>query len=96
MTLQNKSLEQYAQGTIDVMPKNYETLIRQNYFPVGGNDGIKIEYTDNKNDRDYYGFKILTIADGKLYTLGYGEKPLKVPETIPLVNKMVESFQVKR
>jgi hypothetical protein len=94
MTLQNKSLEQYAQGTIDAMPKNSETLIRQDHFPVGGNDGIKIEYTYNKNDRDYYGFNILTIADGKLYTLGYGEKPLKVPETLPLANKMVDSFQV--
>ena len=93
MTLQNKSLEQYAQGTIDVMPLNSETLLRQNQVTVGGNDGIKIEYTSNEDNRDQYGFKIFTIASGKLYTLHYEDKPLKVPETIPLANKMVESFQ---
>jgi len=93
MTLQNKTLEQYAQAWVDVMPKNSQTLIRQSITPVGGNEGIKIEYKDNKHG-DYYGFDILSLAKGKLYTLSYGEKPLKVPETLPLVNKMVDSFQV--
>jgi len=37
---------------------------------------------------------IFTIADGKFYILTYVEDPLKVPETLPLVNKMVESFQI--
>jgi hypothetical protein len=83
MTLQNKSLEQYAQGTLDVMPLNSETLLRQNHVTVGGNDRIKIEYTSNEDNKDKYGFKIFTIANGKLYTLRYEDKPLKVPETIP-------------
>ena len=94
LTLQNQSLEQYVQGTIDVMPLNSQTLIRQNQVTVGGNVGVKIEYTSNENSRDQYGFQILTIANGKLYTLSYEDKPLKVPETLPLVNKMVESFRV--
>jgi hypothetical protein len=94
MTLQNSSLEQYAQMTKDVMPKNFETLIRENLVTVNGNDGIKLEYTSNEDNRDQYGFKILTIVSGNLYTLSYEDKPLKVPETLPLVSKMLESFRV--
>jgi hypothetical protein len=73
---------------------NSETLIRKNQVTVGGNDGVKVELTSNENDKDYYDFHIFAIADGKLYTLAYAENPLKVPETLPLANKMVESFQI--
>ena len=95
MTLQNPTLEQIVQGRLDseVLDWNSETLIRKNQVTVGGNDGVKIELTSNQNDKDYYDLDIFTIADGKLYTLRYHEKPLKVPETLPLVNKMVDSLQ---
>jgi hypothetical protein len=94
MTLQNRSLAQYVQMQKDVMPKNSETLIRENHVTVGGNDGVKLEYTSNENNKERYGFYILTVVNGKLYTLSYSEEPLKVPETLPLANKMVESFKV--
>ncbi len=41
-----------------------------------------------------YQFHIGTIANGKFYNLEYSEDPLKVPESLPLANKMVESFQI--
>ena len=44
----------------------------------------------------YYVSQILTVANGKIYHLEYNEKPLKVPETLPLVNKMIESFHIIR
>jgi hypothetical protein len=94
MTLQNRSLAQYVQMQKDVMPKNSKTLIRENHVTVGGNDGVKLEYTSNENNKERYGFYILTVVNGKLYTLSYSEEPLKVPETLPLANKMVESFKV--
>jgi hypothetical protein len=34
------------------------------------------------------------IAHGKLYSLEYNERPLNVPETLPLVNKMLKSFRL--
>ena len=94
LTLQNKSLEQYVQGVISLMPVNSETLLRQNQVTVGGNDGIKVEYKSDIDNQVHYGFNIYTIANGKLYDLEYKDKPLKVQETLPLVNKMVESFHV--
>jgi hypothetical protein len=95
MTLKNTSLQQYAQKKLDDDRKNSAmlglpyTFIRQNEVTVGGNPGWKIEYT-----MDNYDFDIFTVANGKLYQLSYDEEPLKVPETLPLANRMVESFQV--
>ena len=94
MTLQNMSIEEIAKNFIDFMPDNSQTLIRQNYVTVGGNDGLKVEYMDTSSTLERYAFRIFTNANGNLYTLQYQDKPLKVAETLPLVNKMVESFQV--
>jgi PsbP-like protein len=94
MTLQNMSIEEIAKNFINFMPDNSQTLIRQNYVTVGGNDGLKVEYMDTSSTLERYAFRIFTNAIGNLYTLQYQDKPLKVPETLPLINKMVESFQV--
>jgi len=77
-------------------PPEYK-LIRQNPFTVGGNDGWKIEFRHTAPDLNYdrHIFEILTYVNGKSYVLQYIEDPLKVPETLPLANKMVESFQIK-
>jgi hypothetical protein len=94
MTLQNMSIEEIAKNFINFMPDNSQTLIRQNYVTVGGNDGLKVEYMDTSSTLERYAFRIFTNVNGNLYTLQYQDKPLKVPETLPLINKMVESFQV--
>ena len=100
MTLKNTTLEQYAQEYIDGIQNDptipYDIkILRQNQVTLGGNNGIKVEYTSNENNEDHYGFNIITIANEKFYVLSYEDnKPLEVPETLPLINKMVESFQV--
>lgn len=65
-------------------------LVRQNEITIGGNVGVKVEYPCCV----FYTSDIFTIAKGKLYVLHYNDFPLKVPETLPLANKMVESFQI--
>jgi hypothetical protein len=64
--------------------------LRQNDITVGGNAGVKVEYTWGR----FYGFDISTIFNGKLYSLfNYKEYPANVPETVRLANKVVESFR---
>ena len=41
----------------------------------------------------YYFFDVFTIANRKIYHPRYGEKPLKVPETFPIVKRMVDSYR---
>ena len=67
-------------------------LINQNKVTVGGNSGWKMEFAGQDNS---YLFEICTIANGRIYVLTYQDYRSKVPETLPLANKMVESFQIK-
>jgi hypothetical protein len=97
MTLKNTSLQQLVQHELDEMSsdssefRNFD-LIRQNKVTVGGNSGWKMEFAGKDS---FYLFEICTIANGEIYILTYQDYPLKVPETLPLANKMVESFQLK-
>ena len=93
-TLKNISLQQLVQHELDEITssefRNFN-LIRQNQVTVGGNPGWKMEFA---GEDSFYLFEICTIAKGKIYILTYQDYPSRVPETLPLVNKMVESFQI--
>jgi hypothetical protein len=95
LTLKNTSLQKLIQHELDEMTssefRNFD-LIRQNEVTVGGNSGWKMEFTGKDS---LYLFEICTIANGKIYILTYQDYALKVPETLPLANKIVESFQIK-
>jgi PsbP len=95
MTPKNISLQQLAQQELDEVSssefRNFD-LIRQNKVTVGGNDGWKMEFAGVDS---FYLFEICTIANGKIYILTYQDNALNVPETLPLANKMVQSFQIR-
>lgn len=94
MTLKNNTLEQEVKKGIDTDISIFKSkLLKENKVIVGGNTGIKTELIDHFSG---YKFYITTIANGKIYQLSYIENPLKLPETLPLANKMVESFQIKK
>ena len=93
----NNTFTKRVQRELDKFsPPEYE-LISQNPVTIGGNDGWRIEFRHTAPHLNYdrHIFEILTYANGKFYNLQYIEDPLKVPETRPLANKMVESFQIK-
>ena len=106
MTVKNISLEQRVQKELNNHASSAnEKIIRHNWVTVAEKPAYKIEYTTSHEnsipgdydygDPDSYSFEIFTMANGKLYRLSYGDEQLKVPETLPLANKMVESFQIK-
>ena len=93
MTSKNHTLSGYCQALVYVINSNpSDTLIRQNQVTVGGNPGSRVEWKDG----DSYNFEVYTILDRKLFKLIYADYQLTVPETFPLANKMVESFQFKK
>jgi hypothetical protein len=92
MTLKNTSLQQRVQQELNSGLSHYYKLISQSEVTVAGNTGWKIEWSSWSSE---YHFYIITLANGKFYILNYGEDNLKVPETLPVANKMVETFQIK-
>jgi hypothetical protein len=93
MILKNTSLQELVQHELDEMSSEFRNfdLIRQYKVTIGGNSGWKMEFAGQDS---FYLFEICTIANGKIYILTYQDYALKVPETLPLADKMVESFQV--
>lgn len=83
-------LEQYFQQEVSSIQSDYDKkLVNQNKVTVAGNAAWKVEYTKFY----YYTFNIFTIANGNFYKLSYTDEKSKVPETLPIVNEMVESFR---
>jgi hypothetical protein len=102
MTVKNKTVEQIVHEEMINMSKpnpfGFESkVIKQNQFTVDGNAGWKMEmFMGPEGNPFMYVYQVLTVANGKIYFLEYNEEPLKVPQTLTLVNKMVESFHIIR
>lgn len=64
--------------------------VRQNEVSIGGNYGLKIEFTVG----DFFNSDIFTIVNGKLFELSYHDDPQSLPQNIKFADKMVESFRI--
>jgi hypothetical protein len=90
MTVQNTSLQQEVQKELDFLAYLEAQVIRQNATTVGESPGWKIEHAFGH----VYTIKFITIGNEKFYTLNYQDEPLKVPERLPLISKVIESFEI--
>lgn len=64
--------------------------VRQNEVSIGGNYGLKIEFTVG----DFFNSDIFTIGNGKLFELSYHDDPQSLRQNIKFADKMVESFRI--
>ncbi len=91
MSLKN-TLQQYVQERQDLLSSldiDYNP-VRQNNVTVGGNFGLKVEFTVG----NFFTSDIFTIANGKLFELSYHDDPQSLSQNVKLAEKMVDSFQV--
>ena len=105
MIVKNKTIDQLAQefrtNFTNAPPNEFgleAKLIRQNKVIFGENPGWKTEImfsvcSHSQCAEDAYGLNFITIANKKVYFFEFEEKPLKVPESLPIVNKMLDSFR---
>jgi hypothetical protein len=100
MKLKNATAEQYGLQRLDVVsvmgqpdPDIVYKEIRSNAFPIDGQDAWKIEYIWGFIE-GFYNLEVFTIANGKMYTFHYMDFPLNAPKNLPIVNRMIDSFQV--
>lgn len=91
MSLKN-TIQQYVQQRQELLSSldiDYNP-VRQNNVTVGGNFGLKVEFTVG----NFFTSDIFTIANGKLFELSYHDDPQSMPQNVKLADKMVDSFQV--
>ena len=92
MMSQNNTILKYVQQRQDLLSSldiDYNP-VRQNYVTIGGNFGLKVEFTV----ADFFNSDIFTIANGKLFELSYHDDPQGVPQNVKLADKMVDSFRI--
>ena len=110
MTINYSTPKQYATEELDNLtnrPSLNFKPIQSHEFSIAGYSGWKVEYNIDttglhaivpKNLQKFtgpsYNFELYTVKNGKIYELEYEEHPLRVTLTLPLVNKMVESFRI--
>lgn len=93
MSLKN-TIQQYVQQRQDLLSSldiDYNP-VRQNNVTVGGNFGLKVEFTVG----NFFTSDIFTIANRKLFELSYHDDPKSVPQNVKLADKMVDSFQFQK
>jgi hypothetical protein len=91
MSLKN-TIQQYVQQRQDLLSSldiDYNP-VRQNNVTVGGNFGLKVEFTVG----NFFTSDIFTFANGKLFELSYHDDPQSVPQNVKLADKMVDSFRI--
>jgi hypothetical protein len=104
MQVKNASLDDYVRGKESeiasmAIPRDDFGLtverIRDNQTTIDGNPAWKVEsMTSFLGERQMYNVDILTMKDGYLYTLEFNTEPLLVPETLPIGQKMIDSFRI--
>jgi hypothetical protein len=98
LTLKTRTLNDYVRNQIRAVNsspdlqfnKNISTTIGQNHYPaqqvhfVGGIPGLQEEYRINT----------YMVDRGYLYTFSFFTSPLDIPELLPIVERMLASFQI--
>jgi hypothetical protein len=85
----NLSPQEHAKIVTDMLPEYGFKVVRENPVTVAGLPAYRIEYTTYEYETEVFVVK----SDGALYKLEFGTPMLRAPESLPVFNKMVESFK---
>ena len=70
------------------------TYLMDNRTQIAGHEAWSVEYMINvERKQASYILGNYVINDGKLYTIEFSAPPIKVPENLSIVQKMIDSFQ---
>jgi hypothetical protein len=70
------------------------TYLMDNKTQIAGREAWSVEYMINvERKQASYILGNYVIYDGKLYTIEFSVPPQKVPENLPMAQKMIDSFQ---
>jgi hypothetical protein len=85
----NLSPQEHAKIVTDLLPEYGFKVVRENPVTVAGMPAYRLEYTTYQYHTEVFVVK----PDGTLYKLEFGTPMLRAPESLPVFNKMVDSFK---
>jgi PsbP-like protein len=98
VVLKNKTAYGYVQDFLKASGPNPQIgmdirPIRVNSTTVAGVETWAVDYVFNAEDEQTFYRETYMVSNGKLYRFTYLSPPLKVPATLLIVQKMIDSFQ---
>jgi hypothetical protein len=85
----NLSSQEQARIVTDMLPEYGFKIVRENPVTVADLPAYRIEYTTYEYETEIFVVK----PDGTLYKLEFGTPMLRAPESLPVFNKMIDSFK---
>jgi hypothetical protein len=99
MKVKEHTPQEYAWGKSNLPTDWHFKAIREKAVTVAGYPGWRLEYTTTP---DFLGgsisnYQVVTdfVSNSRVYFIEFLSDPLKVPDALPLYDKMVDSFQLK-
>lgn len=101
LVLKNKTAYDYIQDFLKTSSPNPQIgmdirPIRVNSTTVTGVEAWTVDYMFTSEDEQTFYKETYMVNNGKLYRFTYLSPPLKLPATLPIVQKMVDSFQLTK
>jgi PsbP-like protein len=98
LVLKNKTAYDYIQDFLKTSGPNPQIgmdirPIRVNSTTVTDVEAWSVDYVFNAEDEQTFFRETYMVSNGKLYRFTYLSSPLKVPATLPVAQKMIDSFQ---
>ncbi len=102
LQVESASAEDYANNQINILsgPMNLGSIqathdiTKNNKVNVSGLPAWRIDYITNLSGiQSSYQSEVYVVKEGTLFTIGLFTDPLKVPETLPIFEKVLKSFK---
>jgi hypothetical protein len=103
MKVKSNTLQDYVKGKINEINSMQnvgnlgltEMYVRDSPIKISGLPAWRIEFTSSFGGvTSLYSSTNLLIKDNRLFTLEFHGDPLKAPETLPIAQKMIDSFEI--
>jgi hypothetical protein len=97
LELRTKTVSDYMQESLELVEIQRDSDIVRRNIPViiGANyQAVRSDYILRDMSGEEYTMLILAIIDDKLIRFRYYSEPLLVPQTLPIAQEMIDSFQI--
>ena len=95
--LSNLTLEEYSDSSLSILESQFSnyTLIESSNSTLSGYPAHQIIYTYTLEGVDLKNLQIWAIADDMVYVLTYGGTTKEFDDSLPVIQSMIDTFQVK-
>jgi eukaryotic-like serine/threonine-protein kinase len=94
--IQPITLAKYANNSIEDLRKDFDVIKLDRNASLSDNPAYKLVYNGEEEGVNLQAMLILTIKGDKAYVISYNAAPAKFSYYLPMLQKMIDSFQITK